>query len=147
MPIEWAYFRPDPCRWTVLLNFVFHIRNFWSPTDFSHIGCRAAKRSMDVLQVPSGQIGYAWEWYHWIGLEKDINSYKFFNFFIFDLEYLIRVQKVLSHFMQKWIQSPACLDHGLHFSAKPCSKNMGDTSIVLWITAHKNSNIQQSNPK
>ncbi len=25
------------------------------------------------LKVPSGQIGSAWEGYHWIGLEKDIN--------------------------------------------------------------------------
>ncbi len=25
------------------------------------------------LKVPSGQIGSAWEWYHWIGLKKDIN--------------------------------------------------------------------------
>jgi hypothetical protein len=30
---------------------------------------------------------------HWIGLEKDINCYRFFVlFYIFDLEYLIRVQ-------------------------------------------------------
>ncbi len=30
------------------------------------------------LKAPSGQIGYAWEWYHchWIGLEKDINRYR-----------------------------------------------------------------------
>ncbi len=25
------------------------------------------------LKVPSGQIRPAWEWYHWIGLQKDIN--------------------------------------------------------------------------
>jgi hypothetical protein len=27
------------------------------------------------LKVPSGQIGSALEYYHWIGLEKDINRY------------------------------------------------------------------------
>ncbi len=40
------------------------------------------------LKVPSGQIGSAWEWYHWIALQKDINRYMFliFNFWswIFD---------------------------------------------------------------
>ncbi len=29
-----------------------------------------------LLKVPSsGQIRSAWEWYHWIGLKKDINRY------------------------------------------------------------------------
>ncbi len=33
------------------------------------------------LKVPSGQIGSAWEWYHWIGFEeKDINRYGFLIF-------------------------------------------------------------------
>ncbi len=32
------------------------------------------------LKVPSGQIGSAWEWYHWIGLWKDINRYMFLIF-------------------------------------------------------------------
>jgi hypothetical protein len=46
--------------------------------------------------------------------------------------------------MQKLIQPPACLDHGLQtcvqtemFSAKPFSKNAGETSIVLLITARE----------
>jgi hypothetical protein len=39
------------------------------------------------LKVPSGQIGFAWEWYHWIGLTKFINRYRFFIFFIFILIY------------------------------------------------------------
>ncbi len=30
-----------------------------------------------LLKVPSGQIGSAWEWYNWIGLEKDI--FKFWS--------------------------------------------------------------------
>ncbi len=34
------------------------------------------------LKVPSGQIRSAWEWFHWIGHEKDINHYTV-GFFIF----------------------------------------------------------------
>ncbi len=33
-----------------------------------------------LLKVPSGQIGSAWESYHWIGLEKDINRHRFLIF-------------------------------------------------------------------
>jgi hypothetical protein len=52
------------------------------------------------LKVPSGQ-----KWYHWIGLEMDIKHIRFFLFFIFDLEYLIRVQiSKLLH--AKMIQPP-----------------------------------------
>ncbi len=42
--------------------------------------------SVLYLNVLSGQIGYALGWYHWIGLEKDINRYRFFVFWswIFD---------------------------------------------------------------
>jgi hypothetical protein len=32
------------------------------------------------LKVQFGQIRSAWEWYHWIGLEKDINCYRFLIF-------------------------------------------------------------------
>ncbi len=32
------------------------------------------------LKVTSGQIGSAWEWYNWIGLEKDINCNRIFLF-------------------------------------------------------------------
>jgi hypothetical protein len=42
---------------------------------------QATKRKIiKYLKVPSGQIGSTWEWYHWIGLEKDINRFWFFNF-------------------------------------------------------------------
>ncbi len=44
-----------------------------------------------TLKEPSGQIRSAWEWYHRIGLEKDINCFRFFNF-NFNLEYLKRLQ-------------------------------------------------------
>ncbi len=59
------------------------------------------------------QIGSTWEWYHWIGLEKDINHYRFFDFLI-SLLNIWKDFKLLSRFMQIWIQPPACLDHGLH---------------------------------
>ncbi len=32
------------------------------------------------LKVKSGQIGSTMEWYHWIGLEKDIHCYRFLIF-------------------------------------------------------------------
>jgi hypothetical protein len=32
---------------------------------------------LDTLKVPSGQIGSAREWYHWTGLERDINAIGF----------------------------------------------------------------------
>jgi hypothetical protein len=53
--------------------------------------------------------------YQWIGLGKDLNNYRFFNFLfcIFDLEYLIEF-KALSRLMQKRIQPPDFLDHDLH---------------------------------
>ncbi len=91
------------------------------------------------LKVLSGQIQPAWEWYHVIGIEKDIDRYRFFYVFILILNIWWEF-KVLSRFMQKWIQPPACLDHSLHVlklrsSAKPFSKNAGETSIVLRITA------------
>ncbi len=43
--------------------------------------------------IPSSQIGSAWEWYHWIGLEKDINHYRIFVFLFWSwILYMIRVQ-------------------------------------------------------
>ncbi len=33
--------------------------------------------TVPYIKVPSGQIGFAWEWYHWKALSKDINRYMF----------------------------------------------------------------------
>jgi hypothetical protein len=75
------------------------------------------------------------------GLEKDINRYRFY-YFIFDLEYLIRVQSSeplhakmnpTSCFFGSWF---ACAQTAI-FTAEPCSKNVEETSIVLWITARE----------
>ncbi len=40
------------------------------------------------LKIPSGQIGSAWEGYHWIGVDKNIDLYRFFLFFYFSFDYL-----------------------------------------------------------
>jgi hypothetical protein len=91
-----------------------------------------------LWKVPSGQIGSTWEWYHWIGLEKNINCYIGAWFFNFTLEY-VKDFKVLICFMQKWIQPPACLDHGLH-PPNCCS-------ILVLIAGCWNSLLTNHNPK
>jgi hypothetical protein len=64
-------------------------------------------RKFTVVQEPSVQIGSAWKWYYCIGLEKDINSYRLlilkFQFWKFWKDF-----EVVSHFVQKLIQPPAC---------------------------------------
>jgi hypothetical protein len=81
----------------------------------------------------SGTIGY------WIGLEKDINPDRFL-FFIFDLDYLIRVQG--SEPLHAKMNPTSCFFGSRFacaqtaiFSHEPCSKHAGEKSIVLWITA------------
>jgi hypothetical protein len=65
-----------------------------------------------------------------------------FLFFIFDLLYLIRVKS--SEPLHAKMNPTSCLfgsqfacAQTVIFSAKPCSKNAGDKSFVLWITAHE----------
>jgi hypothetical protein len=64
----------------------------------------------------------------------------FFLFFIFDIEFFIRVQSSeplrakmnpTSYLFGSWF----AYSQTLIFSAEPCSKNGGEPSIVLWITA------------
>ncbi len=85
------------------------------------------------LKIPSGQIGSAWEWYHWIGLEKDINHY------IFE-----KTSKFWATSCKKASNPPDCSVRGLHvlkpqsfLPNRACSKNAGEISIVLWISARK----------
>jgi hypothetical protein len=73
------------------------------------------------LKVPSGQIGSAWEWHHWIGLEKDINCVTLrYDQLLYVFDFLISLLniwkdlKVLSHLIQKLTQPPACSDHGFY---------------------------------
>jgi hypothetical protein len=64
---------------------------------------RIKKRSFKELKVPSSPIRSAWERYHWIGLEKDINRrYSFFIFIFFFLK-IWKEFKVLSRFIQKYL--------------------------------------------
>ncbi len=104
------------------------------------------------LKVPSGQIGSAWEWYHSIGLEKDINCY--FWIFNFDFEYLIRV-KVLS---RSWknesnfllVRITVCIESCLPigWSTYIWRKNPPNCcSSLVWIAGCWNSLLTSRNPK
>ncbi len=42
--------------------------------------CNAWSRLWHILKVKFSQIGPAWGWHHWIGLDKDINRYRLLNF-------------------------------------------------------------------
>jgi hypothetical protein len=65
-----------------------------------------------------------------------------FLFFIFDLEYFIRVQSFEP--LHAKMNPTSCLfgsrfvcAQSAIFSGEPCSKNAGEMSIVLWITARE----------
>jgi len=74
-----------------------------------------------------------------VGLEKTSTA-KGFLFFIFDLEYLLRVHSSepihgkMNPTSFLFGSRFACAQTAI-FSAEPCPKNSGETSIVLWITA------------
>jgi hypothetical protein len=61
---------------------------------------------------------------------------------MFDLEYLIRIQSFeplhaeMNPTFLLFGSMFACAQAAI-FSAEPCSKNAGETSIVLWITARE----------
>ncbi len=77
--------------------------------------------------VPSGQIGSAWEWYHWIGLEKDINRFRVLIFW-FHFEYLKRLHSC----------EPHCSDFYLPIGRRTfiCWKNrLRGFSILVWMRA------------
>jgi hypothetical protein len=91
------------------------------------------------LKVLPGQIGYAWEWYHWIGLlEEDIQFFYFFKFFFY-LIYLIRVQS--SEPLRATMNPTSCLfgswfacAQTVIFSTEPVLQKCVRDSIFLWIT-------------
>ncbi len=66
-----------------------------------------------TLKVPSGQIGSASEWYHWKGLEEDINRYRFL---IFDFWFWIfgKTSKFWAASYKNASNPPTCWDHGLY---------------------------------
>ncbi len=109
---------------------------------------RCEKNSWE-LKVPSGQIGSGWEWYHCIGHKKDTNCYMFL-IFNFDLEYLRRVQS--SEPLHTKMPLIILLVGITGCMAEPCSKNAGESTIVLVITAceqniWEKTNNPQSKPK
>jgi hypothetical protein len=71
------------------------------------------------LQVPSSQNGSAWEWYHWIGLEKEINCYRFlilyFSSWIFDKssKFWAASCKNESNLLLVWIMVCMCSNRNL----------------------------------
>ncbi len=69
------------------------------------------------LKVPSGQIGSTWEWYHWIGIEKNINRYRFIIFYL-SLKYFKRLQS----------------SEPLHAKINPTSCLFGSFLPIGWLT-------------
>ncbi len=94
-----------------------------------------------------------WEWYHWIGLEKDINRYRFlifwFHSWIFEKtsKFWAASCKNESNFL--------CSDHGLHRNLSSywlahfyLTKNLPKCcSILVWIAGCWNSLLRSHNPK
>ncbi len=90
-----------------------------SPTRLSPTWRTSSRYYVQPWKVPSGQIVSTWEWYHWIGLKKVINHYRFLIFLFLFLNFWKHF-KGLSRFVEKWIQPPACSDQGL-YGRKPRS--------------------------
>ncbi len=73
-----------------------------------------------LLKVPSGQIGFAWEWYHWISLEKDINRYRFSIFYFWSWIFYKSSKnwaascKNESNLLLVWITICMCSNHDLY---------------------------------
>ncbi len=78
-------------------------------------------------------------WYHWIGLEKDINRYRFFIFYfwsgIFDKssKFWAASCKNESDLLLVWITVCMCSNRNLF--RRTVLQNVGETSTVSWITA------------
>ncbi len=89
------------------------------------------------LKIPSGQIGSAWEWYHWIGLKKSSTA-KGFWFWIFEKtsKFWAASNKTESNLLLVWITVCMRTNRDL-FPAKPCSKNAGvyncSLDYGLWV--------------
>ncbi len=89
----------------------YTVTQLYSP---KNISLQIFLQTRKCLKVTSGQIGSAWEWYHWIYRPwKGHQPLKVFDFLISVLN-IWKEFKVLSRFIQKIIQPPACSDHGLY---------------------------------
>jgi hypothetical protein len=94
IPVLDLFYRNGCCVWSLVGCIWLILRNAFN------------------LTVPSGEIGSAWEWYYWIGLERTSIAIGFL-FFIFDLEYFIRVP--ISEPLPAKMNPTSCL-FGLLFS-------------------------------
>jgi hypothetical protein len=106
------------------------------------------------LKVPSSQIGSTWEWYHWIGLEKDINRYRFwiflFHSWIFEKTWKFwdASCKNESNLLLVWIT--VCIESCLSIGWRTFLewKNPSKCcSILVWIAECWNSLLTKCNPK
>ncbi len=130
-----------------------HFYYFWvknlslSITKFTSLTWPSNQLPSCVLKVPLGQIWSAWECYHCIGLEKDINCYRFFIFYfwswIFDKSSKLRSIscKSESNLLLVWISVCKWSNRDLFHQTvlQKCSLDYSS-----WVT---NSNIPQSKPK
>jgi len=102
-----------------------------------------------LFKGTSGQIGSAQEWYHRIGLEKDINRYWFFIFYfwswLFDMssKFWAASCKNESNLLLVWITVCLCYNHDLF--CQKCRRDINcSLDYGLW---ERNSNIPPSELK
>ncbi len=102
-----------------------------------------SKKFFCYLKVPSGQIGSSWDWYHWIGLEKDINRYRFLIFFSkISFEYLKRLQSseplhTKMTLIILFVGITGCMGTNRNLFRQTVLQNAGESTIVLRITARE----------
>ncbi len=138
--------KDSPCRKRENLAKIQTGINFTVPRVYSKVwkkGYLVFSLCLPVsLKVPSGQIGSAWEWYQWIGLEKDINRCRFF-IFDFSSEYLKQLQsseplRAKRPLILLLVRVTACMCSNRDlFRRTMLHLNAGEISIVLWIAARK----------
>ena len=98
------------------------------------------------LKVPSGQIGSAWEWYHWKALLKDINRFMFLIFYfwswIFDKSSKFWAASCKNDSSLLLVRITVCIESWVWWKNPPkCS------SILVWIAEWWDSLLTSRNPK
>ncbi len=132
------------CKWPFTRSVTFFNRFLW-------------KKSQDnVFLYFKGIVRPDWIYMRVVPLDRPWIGHQVllvFDFLNFTLEYDF---KVLSHFVQKGIQLPACLDHGLHRILSSCwlvhfywwkNHPLKCCSILVWIAGCWNSLLTTRNPK
>ncbi len=103
------------------------------------------------FKVQYSQIGSASEWYHWKGLEKDINRYRFFIFY-FWFWIFEKSSKFWAASYKNASNPPTCWDHGL-YGHKPQSflpnrapemQEIQQLFLGLWLVSRILEENQQS---